>query len=82
MKKVEIYSTSTCPYCKMEKQYLTEKGIRFTNYDVAVDDTKADEMIKKSGQMGVPVTIISNGEEKVIVGFDRNKLTESLEIEG
>lgn len=81
MKNVTIYSTATCPYCKREKQYLAEKSIEFTNYDIGEDQAKADEMIQKTGQMGVPVTVISNGDEQVIVGFDRNALDKALRKE-
>lgn len=75
MANITIYSTPTCPYCKMEKQYLASKGIAYTDVDVAADPTKADEMIKKSGQMGVPVTDIDG---TIIVGFDKPKLNAAL----
>lgn len=78
MKQVTIYSTPTCPYCKMEKAYLDEKGIHYTNIDVTSDPTKADEMVQKSGQTAVPVTVIANGEEKIIVGFDKSALDQAL----
>ena len=74
-KKVTVYSTSTCPYCIRAKQFLKDNNITFQDYDVAVDQEKADEMIKKSGQMGVPVLDI-DGE--IIVGFDKGKIKESL----
>lgn len=82
MKKVTIYSTPTCPYCKMEKQFLTEKGVKFEDVDVAGNQAKAEEMIKKSGQMGVPVTVISDdqGKEDIIVGFDQARLSKLLGI--
>lgn len=70
-KKVVIYSTPTCPYCKRTKDYLTQRGIPFTDYDVAADREKAKEMIQKSKQMGVPVIIVDN---EVIVGFNQAKL--------
>jgi glutaredoxin 3 len=70
-KKVLIYSTPTCPYCKRAKDYLTQKGISYTDYDVAKDRDKAKEMIDKSKQMGVPVIIV-DGE--VVVGFNQAKL--------
>lgn len=82
MKKVTIYSTPTCPYCKAEKQFLTEKGIKFEDVDVAGDQAKAQEMIQKSGQMGVPVTVITDeaGKDEIIVGFDQNGLAKALGI--
>ena len=74
--KITIYSTPTCPYCKMAKEFLTEKGIPFADVDVAADEAKAQEMITKSRQMGVPVIVVANddGKEEVIVGFDRDRL--------
>jgi glutaredoxin 3 len=70
-KKVVVYSTPTCPYCKRTKDYLTQKGISFTDYDVARDRDKAKEMIDKSKQMGVPVIVV-DGE--IVVGFNQAKL--------
>lgn len=80
MKSVTIYSTPTCPYCKMEKAFLTEKGVAFTNIDVSEDRAKQDEMVQKSGQMGVPVTVITDeqGKEEVTVGFNQARLAETL----
>lgn len=64
--KVIVYSTSSCPYCHMAKDYFKNNGVEFTDYNVAVDQEKAIEMVQKSGQMGVPVIDI-NGE--MIIGF-------------
>lgn len=75
MKEVRIYSTPTCPYCNQAKAYLEEQGVAFTNIDVSTDAEKAQEMIKKSGQMGVPVLDI---EGEIIVGFDRDKIASIL----
>jgi glutaredoxin-like YruB-family protein len=74
-KQVAIYSTPTCPYCKKAKDYFTEKGISYTDYNVAQDRDKAKEMIQKSGQMGVPVILIG---DTVIVGFNQAKVEEAL----
>ena len=74
-KQVIIYSTPTWPYCKRAKEYLSRKGISYTEYDVAADRDKAKEMIQKSGQMGVPVITI-NGE--VVVGFNQILLDKLL----
>ena len=74
-KKVFIYSTPTCPYCIRAKQFLSENKITFTNYDVSGDHEKAEEMIQKSGQMGVPVLDIGG---EIIVGFDREKIKQTL----
>ena len=77
-KSITIYSTPTCPYCKRTKAYLEEKGIEFTDYDVANDKEKAKEMIEKSGQMGVPVIFI---DETMIIGFNQAKIDEALAAE-
>ena len=69
--EVKVYSTSTCPYCKMAKDYLDSKGISYQGIDVGNDPDAAEEMVKISGQMGVPVISI-NGQ--VIVGFDKDKI--------
>ncbi|OIO23282.1 NrdH-redoxin [Candidatus Micrarchaeota archaeon CG1_02_51_15] len=73
--KVLVYSTQTCPYCRMAEEYLKQKGIEFTHFDVTNDEVKAQEMADKSGQMGVPVLEI-NG--KIIVGFDRRAIDAAL----
>jgi len=73
--KVEIYSTPTCPYCHKAKEYFKENNIEFTDYNVAEDQAKAEEMTEKSGQMGVPVIVI-DGE--IVVGFDKAKLEKLL----
>ena len=67
-KKVVVYSTPTCPYCNMVKEFLKEKSIPFEDVNVAEDMEKAKEMIEKSGQQGVPVVEI---EGKIIVGFQK-----------
>ncbi len=74
-KKVIVYSTPTCPYCKQIKAYLKEKSIEYDDIDVAANPDKAQEMIDKSGQMGVPVVMIG---EEVIVGFDKEKINKAL----
>lgn len=74
-KKVIVYSTPTCPYCVMAKQYFIEKGVVFEDVDVSKDHARAREMVEKSGQMGVPV--ISIGEE-ITVGFQPSVLDEML----
>jgi len=75
-KKVVIYSTPTCPYCKRAKDYLSRKGIAYTDINVAQDREKAREMIQKSGQMGVPVIII--GDNEIVVGFNQSLLDKLL----
>jgi glutaredoxin-like YruB-family protein len=77
MAKVLVYSTPTCPWCIRVKQFLTENKISFENYDVGSDQAKAEEMIQKSGQMGVPVVDIDG---TVIVGFDKDRIKQALGI--
>ena len=74
-KTVTIYSTPTCHFCQMAKDFLKEKGVSYTEFDVAHDLDKRQEMIQKSGQMGVPVIIIG---DEIIVGFNQAKIDELL----
>ena len=78
MKKVEIYSTESCHFCRMAKEFLSANNIAFTDYNVGTDTTKRREMIDKSGQMGVPVIVID--DKDLVIGFDRNALTKLLGI--
>jgi glutaredoxin 3 len=71
MKTVIIYSTPTCTYCQAAKDFFSQNGVEYTEYDVAADEAKRTEMVEKTGQMGVPVIMI---DEEVIVGFDQAKL--------
>ncbi len=82
MVTVRIYTTTTCPYCNMEKGYLGSHGIKYENFYVDNDPNAATEMLEKSGQMGVPFTIIQkeNGTEEKILGFDKERLNEALGI--
>ena len=75
MKKVKIYSTPTCPWCMRTKQFLKENNIDFVDYDVSSDQEALEEMIRISGQMGVPVLDI---EGEIIVGFDKERIKEAL----
>lgn len=74
-KKVKIYSTPTCPWCIRLKQFLQENNILFENLDVSTDQVAAEEMIQKTGQMGVPVLDI---EGEIIVGFDKDRIKTAL----
>jgi glutaredoxin 3 len=76
-KAITIYSTPTCHFCHMTKDFLTEHHIPFTDYNVQADLQKRQEMIQKSGQMGVPVIFIG---EKMIIGFDKEAITAELGI--
>ena len=75
--KITVYSTPSCPYCVMAKDYMKEHGFKYQDIDVSVDRDKAEEMIEKSGQRGVPVIDI-DGE--VIVGFNKPKIAKLLGI--
>lgn len=74
-KNVKVYSTATCPFCTMLKNFLKEKNIEFQNFDVGQDKDKLAEMKQKSGQMGVPVIDI---EGKILVGFDKETILKEL----
>ena len=84
MKKVEIYSTTTCHFCHAAKEFFNENNIKFTDYNVGEDQEKRKEMIDISSQMGVPVIVVSEeeggGESETIVGFDKAKLSELLGV--
>lgn len=84
MSQVKIYSTVTCPYCKMLKDYLTEKGIAYDNVFVDQDEAAKNEMMQASGGfLGVPFTVIvkDDGTKETVLGFDKNKINEVLGIE-
>ena len=74
MKEIKVYSTPTCPYCKMVKEFLSSKSVEYQDIDVSVSQESLDEMISVSGQMGVPVVVIG---DEVIRGFNKDKI-ESL----
>ncbi len=76
--KVKVYTTPTCPFCYLVKQFLKDHGIEFEEVDVSKDREAAREMIEKSGQMGVPVTEIDG---KIIVGYNVEGLKKALKIE-
>lgn len=79
--KVKIYSTPTCPYCVMAKEFFEENEIEYTDINVAEDKKAAEEMVKKTDQMSVPVIIVEKeGKENIVVGFDKEKLVSLLEI--
>ena len=70
---ITVYSTPTCPYCKLVKEFLKEKAVSFTDVDVSADGEAAKQMVKLSGQMGVPVIDV-NGQ--IIVGWNKTALEE------
>ena len=71
-----MYSTQVCPYCNMAKDYLKKKGVDFDDIDVSKDRESAEEMIRKSGQMGVPVLDVYG---TIIVGFNMNAIDHALD---
>lgn len=72
---VTVYSTPSCPYCKLAKEFLKEKNVDFTDINVASDASAASEMVKLSGQMGVPVIAVGT---QVIVGWNKDALEEAI----
>ncbi len=75
MVQVKIYSTPTCPYCNMAKEFFKEKGIEYEDINVAEDQEAEKEMVERSGQMGVPQILIG---ETLIVGFDKGAIEAAL----
>ncbi|MDO8565283.1 MAG: glutaredoxin domain-containing protein [bacterium] len=78
MKKVEIYSTESCHFCHMAKEFFKASNVPFTDYNVGTDTAKRAEMVEMTGQMGVPVIVIDSKD--VVIGFDQKALTKLLEI--
>lgn len=76
-KKVEIYSTPPCQYCRAAKEFFKKHNIQYTDYNVAEDEVKREEMVHRSGQLGVPVIFVG---EEMIVGFDEPALKRALNI--
>ena len=76
-KSVKVYSTPTCPWCIRVKQFLKENNVDFQDVDVSGNQQAADEMVQKTGQMGVPVLDIDG---KIIVGFDKEKIKSALSL--
>lgn len=76
MSKITIYSTTTCGFCKMLKSYLQSKDISYEEKQADLNPKLAEELYEKSGQLGVPFTIIQkdDGSEEKILGFDRPKI--------
>ena len=75
MHNITVYSTPTCPYCIRLKEYLTQRGIIFTNIDVSGEQEGLNKMVNISGQMGVPVVDIDG---QIVIGFDREKIDRLL----
>lgn len=77
MPKIIIYGTPACPYCRMAKEYLKEKGFEYEDRDVAADEKMAEEAFQKSKQMSLPVIDIDG---KIVVGFERVGIDKALGI--
>ena len=79
-KSITVYTTATCGYCHMLKNYLQDHKVPFTEKRVDQDYAAAQEMIKKSGQMGVPFTVINDGSgnEQGILGFDVQRIQQAI----
>ena len=77
MPEIKVYSTPTCTYCQLAKQFFTENNVNYEEIDVSADNEKLQEMVELSGQMGVPVMKIG---EQVVVGFDEGKVKELLNM--
>ncbi len=73
--KIIVFTTSTCPWCRRVKQYLQTKGYRFREVDVSRDEAAARDLVRRTGQMGVPVTLINN---RPVVGFDQVQIDRLL----
>jgi len=82
MKKVKIYSTPTCMYCKMAKDFFDDKGVEYTDVDLSVDVAARDEVVKKTNQMSVPVIEIreEGKDPEYIIGFDQALLSDKLGV--
>ena len=72
---VTVYTSPNCPYCNMVKEFLSQRGVSFEERDVSRNQSYAQELVRSTGQMGVPVTII-NGQ--IVVGFDRGRLEQLI----
>jgi glutaredoxin 3 len=76
-KRVIVFSTPTCTYCNQAKRYLRSRGVRFRDVDVSRDAAAARDLVRRSGQQGVPVLDIGG---KIIVGFNRPEIDKMLEL--
>lgn len=79
MANITIYTTPTCVYCKMAKEFFAKNNVLYTEHNVAENEQALREMVKKSGQMGVPVVDIDG---KIFVGFDKRGIIGALKLSG
>ncbi|AEH50667.1 glutaredoxin family protein [Pseudothermotoga thermarum] len=75
--KITVYTAPGCPYCTKAKNYFRQLGLNFTEIDVSKDYRKAQELVRKTGQMGVPVIEIGN---QIIIGFDKDRIDRILGV--
>lgn len=75
MSMIKIYSTPNCHYCKLAKEYFTSKGVKYEDINVISNPQAQQEMIQKSGQLGVPVIDMDG---RIVVGFDRARIDKNL----
>jgi glutaredoxin-like YruB-family protein len=74
---VKVYSTPTCPYCEILKQFLKDKGVQFEAIDVSENETAQNYIFEKTGKMAVPITEI---DDEIVLGFDKAKIMELLNL--
>ena len=80
--KITIYSTPICGYCRLLKEFLNQHQVNYKDIDVSMDEKAQEEMVTKSKQMGVPVTVIEkDGQEEILVGFEKEKISQLLNIQ-
>ncbi len=77
--KVIVFSTPTCSWCRRVKQYFREHQVKFRDIDVSKDQSAANDMVRRTGQSGVPVILIDN---RPIIGFDKGQIDRLLGIRG
>ena len=79
--KITVFSSPACPYCIQVKEFLKENKVEFDLVDLGKEPDKAQQLVEKTGQMGVPVTIIEeNGKEEILVGFNQEQLKQTLKL--
>lgn len=80
LKKYIVYSTSTCPYCDLLKEWLNKNKVNYESINLSKDLAKGQEMIQKTGQMSVPVSILTfdDNKEEIVLGFNQEKLAHLL----
>ena len=80
MTEIEVYTTPTCPYCTKLKDWLENENINYEDIDLSQNKKKAQELIQKTGQRGVPQTLIKkDGEEKAVIGFNPEEIKKHVE---